>query len=1089
MKRFGMDYFIAAAMCAIIIFVMSSSAAAGIIYVKWNSPGSGAPPVYDGQSWDTAFHKVQDGVNASVTGDDIWVAAGTYAERITMKDGVALYGGFSGAETSFDQRDWTANHTILDGLGDQRSINTKNCPSSRNRLDGLRILDGGVYAEKGSLILSNDVILDGATPCAGRLTFTDVSNAAVVNTQITGVYARISAWAAKSVPQTASLTVDRVTITGASSGIWCQNQAVSITNSSITGGMYPGMDLRDTAGLVSGNTVEGCNGGIASINSSTYAGDSLTITGNTIRHNSFGDDGGGIYCQYSSARITNNQIVDNSAQGSGGGVFCTGSSSPVILGNTITGNWSLEYHSQISGYNGAGICCYSCSPTISENTIVNNGVDARSPMSRGGGIACLKCSAVITKNRIARNVMATAGGIYCDGPMATIEGNTVVDNRASLRGSGSTCAGGIYCTGGSTLVSNNVVAGNNARGLGGGVFCGGSTTLVNNTIVGNEGSGRGGGVWCYGGVLAAASNIVAHNSSGIWVSGTASVMTCRSNCAFGNAGGDYAGFPDPTGSNGNIALDPRLASTTYGNSHIQPGSPCIDAGDDSYVGSGWTDMDAQPRIQGAHVDIGADESDGARWPECPYAIVRVTPTGNDANDGSAWDSGHAKKTVQAAIDAAADKGGEVWVAAGTYPELVQLKSYAYLYGGFKGIETKRRQRDWTVNAAVLDGQQAGPVVTICAGYRTSGLDGFTIQNGVGDHGSGVACYSSVFISHNLVTGNSSGGIACNYSYSPVISENVIRENAGFAVFITDTVLPVITRNVIVGNTSRTAVWVEGIYMIPCPFCATITDNLIAGNGSGLFILGGGGSMVLRNNTVVANGGWGLAYTTCVDPQITNNIVAFNPSGVANNSTGGTFSGNCVYNPDGINYKGFPTDPTGTNGNISLDPLFRSAASGDYHLLWSSPCVDTGTNVGAPSTDLDGNPRPIDGNMDGLAVTDMGAYEFAPFQVNALVVPLWIHLQPNAVILVAIPSTRTFNAGMIDPTSVLFGPGRAKEIHRKGHFIGKGFRMGPELLLHFRCGDTGIKAGDTSVPLCGRLTTGEPFTATARIVVFGGRDRR
>ncbi|HUH04508.1 MAG TPA: right-handed parallel beta-helix repeat-containing protein [Kofleriaceae bacterium] len=35
------------------------------------------------------------------------------------------------------------------------------------------------------------------------------------------------------------------------------------------------------------------------------------------------------------------------------------------------------------------------------------------------------------------------------------------------------------------------------------------------------------------------------------------------------------------------------------------------------------------------------------------------------------------------------------------------------------------------------------------------------------------------------------------------------------------------------------------------------------------------------------------------------------------------------------------DPTGTNGNLSSDPLFTNAAAEDFHLTSSSPCVDSG----------------------------------------------------------------------------------------------------------------------------------------------------
>jgi len=55
------------------------------------------------------------------------------------------------------------------------------------------------------------------------------------------------------------------------------------------------------------------------------------------------------------------------------------------------------------------------------------------------------------------------------------------------------------------------------------------------------------------------------------------------------------------------------------------------------------------------------------------------------------------------------------------------------------------------------------------------------------------------------------------------------------------------------------------------------------------------------------------------------------------------------------------------GNIDLDPMF--VATDDLHLQLGSPCIDTGTPTGAPSDDLDGNPRP-----SGLE-HDMGAYEY------------------------------------------------------------------------------------------------------------------
>jgi hypothetical protein len=56
--------------------------------------------------------------------------------------------------------------------------------------------------------------------------------------------------------------------------------------------------------------------------------------------------------------------------------------------------------------------------------------------------------------------------------------------------------------------------------------------------------------------------------------------------------------------------------------------------------------------------------------------------------------------------------------------------------------------------------------------------------------------------------------------------------------------------------------------------------------------------------------------------------------------------------------------------------------GDLHLRFSSPAIDTGTNLGCPGIDLDGKPRPINTKCD------MGAYE-ANFSMILIYLPLGI----------------------------------------------------------------------------------------------------
>jgi hypothetical protein len=105
-----------------LVLVLATRADAAVRYVN-ATLASGAN---NGTSWADAYQGVgglASALAASVSGDEIWVAAGTYKPTtgtartisLTLKSGVGIYGGFNGTESKRAQRDFNANPTIVTG--------------------------------------------------------------------------------------------------------------------------------------------------------------------------------------------------------------------------------------------------------------------------------------------------------------------------------------------------------------------------------------------------------------------------------------------------------------------------------------------------------------------------------------------------------------------------------------------------------------------------------------------------------------------------------------------------------------------------------------------------------------------------------------------------------------------------------------------------------------------------------------------------------------------------------------------------------------------------------------------------------------
>jgi hypothetical protein len=170
---------------------------------------------------------------------------------------------------------------------------------------------------------------------------------------------------------------------------------------------------------------------------------------------------------------------------------------------------------------------------------------------------------------------------------------------------------------------------------------------------------------------------------------------------------------------------------------------------------------------------------------------------------------------------------------------------------------------------------------------------------------------------------------------------------------------------------------------------TMTDCTISGNtASGIRIYGGSGGPVTATITNCTSSGntangisiyGGLGFTATV--TITNCTSSGNEDGIYT-SGDATVTMKCtiVYGNSGDNIHGPYTD---AGGNIVdspdplLGPLQNNGGPTETHALQSgSPAIDACFDCSVGS-DQRGQPRPVDGDLDGTADCDSGAYEYVP----------------------------------------------------------------------------------------------------------------
>ena len=297
------------------IFITKLVTVPQTFYVKWNANGAN-----NGTSWTNAYTNLQSALAASSSGDEIWVAAGTYKPiagtdrtiSFALKNGVALYGGFAGTETLRTQRNPVTNVTVLSGdigVAGSTADNSYHVVYSESTddttmLDGFTITagnangssplnnGGGLYNKNSSLKLENLIFQGNTASVDGGGLYNTGSNSTLLN-----------------------ITFRQNTATNSGGGIY--NSQSDLIQQNIT---------------FDQNSAGRSGGGMANYYSHP------TLTNVTFYNNSAATYGGGLAQSFSSPTLINVTFNGNSASVTGGGAITNDDSHPVIVNSILYGN-------------------------------------------------------------------------------------------------------------------------------------------------------------------------------------------------------------------------------------------------------------------------------------------------------------------------------------------------------------------------------------------------------------------------------------------------------------------------------------------------------------------------------------------------------------------------------------------------------------------------------------------------------------------------------------------------------------------------------------------------------------------------------
>ncbi|HSR21500.1 MAG TPA: choice-of-anchor Q domain-containing protein [Anaerolineales bacterium] len=343
-------------------------------------------------SWENACG-LQTALAMARRGDEIWVQTGVYTPApdtrsleatFQLRDGVALYGGFAGTETTRDQRDWEGLVTVLSGdLGGDDATDPNGVVTDTAKIAG----PNAYHVVTGSGV-SSTAVLDGFTVTAGYANLTPPNIHAygggmfnwtgsptlrnVIfsgNTAGKGAPGRGGGGMFNIHASNPMLSNVLFTLNTAGSGGGMYNHASNPTLSGVTftankaidsGGMenYAGSRPTLMDVIFSGNQASQNGGGMGNSNASP------SLKRVKFQNNSAGDYGGGMANFESSPTLQDVEFLGNRSGREGGGMLSALSSRPVLMNVAFVRNFTT--------INGGGMLNSESTPTLTNVTFFDN---------------------------------------------------------------------------------------------------------------------------------------------------------------------------------------------------------------------------------------------------------------------------------------------------------------------------------------------------------------------------------------------------------------------------------------------------------------------------------------------------------------------------------------------------------------------------------------------------------------------------------------------------------------------------------------------------------------------------------------------